>query len=224
MNILEMNSVTKTYRSGQDDLLILDSIDFTLEKGASMALTGESGCGKSTFLNLVGALDRADSGTVRSCGLDLGSAAEAESARYRSRNTGFVFQFHYLLKDFTALENIMLPGRIIKQNPAELKEKAESLLEAVNLQDRGSHYPGQLSGGERQRIALARALVNGPELILADEPTGSLDEKNSRIVEDMLFRLTDDENVSMILVTHDRSLAARSPQTWQLQGGGLHKL
>ena len=115
----------------------------------------------------------------------------------------------------------MLPGRIIKQSPGELKEKAESLLEAVNLKDRGSHYPGQLSGGERQRIALARALINSPELILADEPTGSLDEKNSRLVEDMLFRLTDDENVSMILVTHDRALAARSPQTWQLQGGGL---
>lgn len=224
MKILELNQISKTYRSGNDDLLILDQIDFSLEKGDSMALTGESGCGKSTFLNLVGALDRADSGILHSCGLNLSEAGEAEMAVYRNRNTGFVFQFHYLLKDFTALENIMLPGRIMNRNPGELKSRAEHLLEAVNLKDRGHHYPGQLSGGERQRIALARALINSPELILADEPTGSLDEKNSALVEDMLFSLTDDEDVTMILVTHDRSLASRSPLRYQLQGGSLHQI
>jgi lipoprotein-releasing system ATP-binding protein len=224
MKILELNEISKTYRSGDDDLLILDQIDFSLEKGDSMALTGESGCGKSTFLNLVGALDKADSGTLYSCGLNLSEAGEAEMALYRNRNTGFIFQFHYLLKDFTALENIMLPGRIMNSNSDELKSRAEQLLEGVNLKDRGHHYPGQLSGGERQRIALARALINSPELILADEPTGSLDEKNSALVEDMLFRLTDNEKVSMILVTHDRSLASRSPLQYQLQGGSLHQL
>lgn len=224
MKILELNEITKTYRSGDDDLLILDRINFSLEQGESMALTGESGCGKSTFLNLVGALDKADSGTIQSCGLNLSVAGESDMAVYRNKNTGFIFQFHYLLKDFTALENIMLPGRIMTRKNAELKTRAEHLLEKVNLQDRAHHYPGQLSGGERQRIALARALINSPELILADEPTGSLDEKNSALVEDMLFNLTDDEKVSMILVTHDRSLASRSPLLYQLQGGSLHKI
>lgn len=224
MKILELNDISKTYPSGDDDLLILDHIDFSLEKGESMALTGESGCGKSTFLNLVGALDKADSGSIYSCGVSLGDAGESEMAVYRNKSTGFVFQFHYLLKDFTALENIMLPGRIMSRKNSEIKERAEYLLERVNLQNRGHHFPGQLSGGERQRIALARALINAPELVLADEPTGSLDEKNSALVEDMLFDLTNDEDVSMILVTHDRSLASRSPLRYQLQGGSLHKL
>ncbi|MDC7234284.1 MAG: ABC transporter ATP-binding protein [Spirochaetales bacterium] len=224
MTILELNGISKSYTSGDDNLLILDSIDFTLAKGEFMSLTGESGCGKSTFLNLVGALDKADSGQIYSCGLNLSEAGESEMADYRNRSTGFIFQFHYLLKDFTALENIMLPGRISKQSRSRLEERAQYLLESVKLQDRGHHYPGQLSGGERQRIALARALINSPELILADEPTGSLDEKNSVLVEDMLFRLTEEEGVSTILVTHDRNLASRSPLKYQLKGGNLHLL
>ena len=185
---------------------------------------GESGSGKSTFLNLAGGLDRADSGEILSCGIPLHSAGEERMAKYRNRNTGFIFQFHYLLKDFTALENIMLPGRISGMNAGDLREKSEKLLKSVNMESRSHHYPGQLSGGERQRIALARALINSPELILADEPTGSLDEKNSRLVEDLLFKLTEEEEVSMILVTHDRGLASRTPLQFHLQGGKLFPL
>ncbi len=224
MNILEMKELKKTYVSGNDTLLILDSVDFQLPAGARMSLTGESGSGKSTFLNLAGGLDRADSGEIISCGISLQNENEESLAKYRNKNTGFIFQFHYLLKDFTALENIMLPGRIAGMNPAELREKSERLLASVNMESRSHHYPGQLSGGERQRIALARALINSPELILADEPTGSLDEKNSKLVEDLLFQLTEEENISMILVTHDRGLASRAALQYHLQGGKLSPL
>ncbi|QEN07461.1 ABC transporter ATP-binding protein [Oceanispirochaeta crateris] len=224
MNSVEIKNMTKTYPSGDDILLILDQVDFTLPLGSQMALTGESGSGKSTFLNIIGALDRADSGEILSCGSALHKANEAEMSQYRNKKTGFIFQFHYLLKDFTALENIMLPGRILGENPKELRVKAEELLESVNMSNRGHHFPGQLSGGEKQRIALARALINKPELILADEPTGSLDEKNSRLVEDMLFSLASDANVSLILVTHDRSLASRANIQYHLQSGKLNPL
>jgi len=224
MNILEMKKLQKTYVSGEDTLLILDSVDFQLSRGSRMALTGESGSGKSTFLNIAGGLDRADSGEIYSCGVALHSADEDVLSKYRNRNTGFIFQFHYLLKDFTALENIMLPGRIMGSNVLELRDKSENLLKSINMENRSHHYPGQLSGGERQRIALARALINSPELILADEPTGSLDERNSRLVEDMLFKLTEEKNVSLILVTHDHDLASRTPIQYHLQGGKLFLL
>jgi len=224
MNIIEMKDLTKTYVSGEDTLLILDSMNFELPKGSRMSLTGESGSGKSTFLNIAGGLDRADEGEIHSCGIPLHKSNEEALARYRNKNTGFIFQFHYLLKDFTALENIMLPGRIAGMNQSELRDKSEKLLSAVNMENRSHHYPGQLSGGERQRIALARALINSPELILADEPTGSLDEKNSRLVEDLLFKLTEQERVSMILVTHDRDLASRIPLQYHLHGGKLFSI
>ena len=188
-----------------------------------MSLTGESGSGKSTFLNIVGALDKADSGEIYSCGMDLGRAGEKEMARYRNRDTGFIFQFHYLLKDFTALENIMMPGRIQNRPFEQLNEEAAELLDAVGLADRAGHYPGQLSGGERQRIALARALINSPGLILADEPTGSLDEKNSRVVEELLFSICRDRDVTLILVTHDARLAALAEDRYRLHSGKLER-
>ncbi|MDA3955897.1 ABC transporter ATP-binding protein [Oceanispirochaeta sp.] len=222
--IVELKNLTKTYTSGDDILLILDDINFTFPRGALMSLTGESGSGKSTFLNIVGALDKADSGEIKSCGVSLHRADENTMAEYRNKNTGFIFQFHYLLKDFNALENIMLPGRIQGQNLSELRMKAQDLLKSVNMENRSHHYPGQLSGGERQRIALARALINSPQLILADEPTGSLDEKNSRLVEDMLFSLTSEKGVSLILATHDRQLASRTTLKYHLQGGQLNAL
>lgn len=221
--LVEIKSLTKTYESGDDTLLILDGIDFSIERKRFMSLTGESGSGKSTFLNIIGALDKGDSGEVYSCGLDLSRAGEREMARYRNRDTGFIFQFHYLLKDFTALENVMMPGRILNRPYGELKDEAAGLLESVGLGKRGEHYPGQLSGGERQRVALARAMINAPGLILADEPTGSLDEKNSRVIEELLFSICRDRDVSLILVTHDERLASRAEERYRLHSGKLEK-
>ena len=222
-NIIEIKNLTKTYLSGDDTLLILDNIDFSLKRRCFMSLSGESGSGKSTFLNIVGALDKGDSGEVFCCGLDLGRAGEREMARYRNRETGFIFQFHYLLKDFTALENVMMPGRILGRPYDELKEEAVSLLKSVGLDRREEHYPGQLSGGERQRVALARAMINSPDLILADEPTGSLDEKNSRVIEELLFSICREKNVSLVLVTHDERLADLAEERYRLHSGKLEK-
>ncbi len=219
--ILKMENLSKTYISGEDRLLVLDSIDFELSRGEFMSLTGESGSGKSTFLNIAGALDKADSGSLYSCGMDLFQSKARDVALYRNRHTGFIFQFHYLLKDFTALENVMMPGRILGSKPSFLKDRSRALLERVALGNRSHHYPGQLSGGERQRVALARAMINAPELILADEPTGSLDEKNSRLVEELLIELSAEQGVSLILVSHNRALAARASRPYILRGGKL---
>jgi len=224
MSIIEMTDVRKTYRSGDDTLLILDNLTMTIPEGESIVITGESGSGKSTFLNLIGGLDSPDSGRIISCRKDLTGTGETGLSRYRNLSTGFIFQFHYLLKDFTALENILMPGRIRGGRKGSLKKKAEELLEQVGLSDRAHHYPGQLSGGERQRIALARALMNNPPLILADEPTGSLDEKTSLIVEDLLFRLTEEHGATLLLVTHDSRLAARGTVRYHLHNGSLQHL
>ncbi len=221
MNILSMKNVTKTYQSGRDTLTILDKISFDVPSGESLVITGESGSGKSTLLNLIGGLDLPDSGEILSCDWDLTKTPEASLSRYRNEKTGFIFQFHYLLKDFTAIENIMMPGRILGLKKKDIRDRAVQLLDKVGLRERADHYPGQLSGGERQRIALARALMNRPPLILADEPTGSLDEKNSRVVEDLLFELTEQENTTLILVTHDPVLAERGERRFHLHTGRL---
>ncbi len=221
LNILSMKNVTKTYQSGRDTLLILDDVTFDVASGESLVITGESGSGKSTLLNLIGGLDLPDSGEILSCDWALTEKAEVELSRYRNEKTGFIFQFHYLLKDFTALENIMMPGRILGLKKKDVRDRAEELLDKVGLARRGLHYPGQLSGGERQRIALARALMNRPPLILADEPTGSLDEKNSRVVEDLLFSLAEEERTTLVLVTHDQALADRGRRRFHLHGGRL---
>ena len=221
MSILTMKDVTKTYKSGNDTLLILDGINLELTAGESLVITGESGSGKSTFLNLIGGLDAPDKGEISACDRVLTSSGESALSRYRNEKTGFIFQFHYLLKDFTALENIMMPGRIKGAGKQAIRDRAEELLEKVGLSSRKDHYPGQLSGGERQRVALARAMMNKPPLILADEPTGSLDEKNSRVVEDLLFKLTEEEGTTLVLVTHDPQLAARGTRRYHLHGGRL---
>ncbi len=223
MSILSLRNVTKTYQSGDDTLLILDSVDFSVPRGSSLVITGESGSGKSTLLNLIGGLDAPDEGEITACDQVITGMNETVLSRYRNEKTGFIFQFHYLLKDFTALENIMMPGRIQGRNKKALTERAGELIEKVGLTGRKDHFPGQLSGGERQRIALARALMNQPPLILADEPTGSLDEKNSRVVEDLLFQLTEEAGTTLILVTHDPDLAERGGLRYHLHGGSLNR-
>jgi lipoprotein-releasing system ATP-binding protein len=218
-SIVSVKNIVKNYVSGRETLFILKGIDFEIEEGMSAAVSGQSGSGKSTFLNILGGLDRCDEGSVRICGDEISSLSEKELSGYRSRKIGFIFQFHYLLKDFTALENIMLPAFIAGTGKKEAMERARSLLADVKLEDRGTHFPSQLSGGERQRIAVARSMVNDPALILADEPTGNLDPQNSEIVADLLFESALKRGKTLIVVTHDKKVAARASVKLVLENG-----
>jgi lipoprotein-releasing system ATP-binding protein len=185
--LVRVRNLIKTYTSGTETLRILQGIGFEIKRGSSVAVTGESGSGKSTLLNILGGLDRADSGSVMVGDAEIAGLSEAALSGYRSRRVGFIFQFHYLLKDFTALENVMLPAYIAGLKKKDALEKARLLLRDVRMEDRLHHYPSQLSGGERQRVAVARSLVNNPDLILADEPTGNLDAQNSALVAELLY-------------------------------------
>ena len=218
---LEITDVSKTYRSGSDDLRVLRDVNLRAGAGESVAIVGASGCGKSTLLNLIGGLDRADSGEIRSCGYPVHELDERQLTAYRTRGVGFVFQFHYLLKDFTALENVMLPMVMAGRSRRRAAADAREVLSRVRVAEREGHYPAQLSGGERQRVALARALVNDPDIILADEPTGNLDEDHKTMVADLLFSLTSDAGKTLILVTHALGLAARADRTYRLSEGRL---
>lgn len=214
--IVSIRNVTKTFPSAGNNLVILDQVDFSLAKGALISLTGESGSGKSTLLNLIAGLDHVTSGEIVSCGTIIHGQTEAGLSGYRRDSLGFIFQFHFLLGEFTALENVYLPALMAGVSKAQAAQRALSLLGDVGLVERKDHFPSQLSGGERQRVALARALINDPPLILADEPTGNLDEENSRMVEDLLFDLSRKKGKTLLLVTHDRTLAARADQQYHM--------
>jgi lipoprotein-releasing system ATP-binding protein len=222
--LIKLQKVSKIYQSGSNDLNVLKDIDLSIEAGELLIITGESGCGKSTLLNMIGGLDKPSSGTVHSCGFEVSSLSERELTDYRNGSLGFIFQFHFLLKDFNALENVMMPALVGGIKKPAAREKAAELLDRVGLLDRAEHFPSQLSGGERQRAALARALINDPPLILADEPTGNLDERNSRIVEEILFDLTGGLNKTLLLVTHDLTLADKGSRHIHLSGGGVREL
>jgi lipoprotein-releasing system ATP-binding protein len=222
--LIKLQKVSKIYQSGSNDLNVLKDIDLSIEAGELLIITGESGCGKSTLLNMIGGLDKPSSGTVHSCGFEVSSLSERELTDYRNGSLGFIFQFHFLLKDFNALENVMMPALVGGIKKPAAREKAAELLDRVGLLDRAEHFPSQLSGGERQRAALARALINDPPLILADEPTGNLDERNSRIVEEILFDLTGGLNKTLLLVTHDLTLAEKGSRHIHLSGGGVREL
>ena len=213
----------KHYPGPAGRLTILRGLDVEIEAGAAAAITGESGSGKSTLLNIVAGLDDFGPGTLHVGGVDLGALDEAELARYR-RTLGMVFQFHHLLRDFSALDNLLVPALIRGQSRGAARRRARDLLRAVGLGDRTNHLPAELSGGERQRVAVARALVGEPGLVLADEPTGNLDERNSRITADLLFDLVRRERTTLVLVTHDRSLAERAGVVYRLGEGVLHRV
>ncbi len=221
--VVELREIGKTYLNGPEELHILKGIELLIESGEIVIVTGDSGSGKSTLLNLIGGLDYPSFGTIEACGVRIERAEEEELTAYRNRSLGFIFQFHYLLRDFTALENVMLPAFMAGEKKRTACERAEELLEAVRLSERVSHFPSQLSGGERQRVAVARALINSPSLILADEPTGNLDEDNSQIVEDLLFSLTRSYKTSLLVVTHDRRMTGRGDSHYHLSSGILER-
>lgn len=219
--VVECRNLWRSFQSEAEDLQVLRGIDLSLYRGQSVSITGQSGCGKSTLLSIMGGLDVPTAGTISVAGVDISRADEEELAMFRSKTVGFVFQFHYLLKDFTALENAMLPAYMLLGDRKAAEEKALPLLDAVGLSHRLGHVPSRLSGGERQRVAIARALVNDPSILLADEPTGNLDEAGARAIEDLLFGMAEARGTTLVVVTHAPSLAARASRSLHLSEGRL---
>jgi lipoprotein-releasing system ATP-binding protein len=219
--LVSIRSLARSFVAGSETLAVLKDVNLVVRHGGTVCITGESGCGKSTLLGLIGGLDRPTAGSIVAGGRDITELAESDLSKYRNLEVGFIFQFHFLLKDFTALENVMIPAMLGNEPQRRLRERARQLLAEVGLGERMDAWPLSLSGGERQRVAVARALVNEPPLILADEPTGNLDERNARMVEEMLFDLVGRHGRTMILVSHDQSLAARADARFLLASGVL---
>jgi lipoprotein-releasing system ATP-binding protein len=219
---IRARGVRKTYQDGERLVQVLDGVDLEVQAGEFVAIVGPSGCGKSTLLHLLGALDIPDAGTVEIGGQGLADLGPRRLAAFRNRTIGFVFQFQELLGDFSALENVMLPGRIAGKNSAWVEKRARALLEEVGLQDRLGHFPNQLSGGERQRVALCRALFMEPPLLLADEPTGNLDPESGAQVFDLMLDLQARHGTTALVVTHNPELAKRCGRLLALEGGRLH--
>ena len=225
-NILQIKDLEKTYISDSEHLTILKDLNLAVEEGSKVVIVGESGSGKSTLLNIIGGIDKITSGSVlagTNLEYDLSKLDETEIAEYRSSFLGLIFQFHYLLKDFTALENVYMPAFIAGLPKKEAQEKAAALLQDVGVYDRRDHLPSQLSGGERQRVAVARSLINNPSLILADEPTGNLDPANAALIGDLLFSMVEKYNKTLLLVTHDLSLAQKGGNCFKIVKGKLEK-
>ena len=221
--LLEVRGLSKTYGSGSNRLEVLSGIDLDLQAGTTTALIGASGAGKSTLLHLLGALDRPTSGTVCFRGENIFNKNDRQLAAFRNRSIGFVFQFHHLLPEFTALENVMMPALIARTPRPKARETAAALLEDVGLGERMTHRPGELSGGEQQRVAIARALALEPELLLADEPTGNLDMKTSDGIHAMLTELQIKKGLTLVIVTHNERLAAAMGTTIHLLDGRVEK-
>nr|WP_197282130.1 ABC transporter ATP-binding protein [Dethiosulfatarculus sandiegensis] len=204
---IQMKRLCKTYEGPDSEVQVLSDLDLEVAKGQSVAIVGASGVGKSTLLHLAGALDRPSSGRVYVDGCDIFSLSEAELADFRNKQVGFVFQFHHLLPEFTALENTMMPALISRMDKNKARQKARELLEQVGLSHRENHRSGEMSGGEQQRVAVARALVMRPTLLLADEPTGNLDENTEGKVHELFVRLNREMNLTTLVATHNENLA-----------------
>ncbi|MDA8427942.1 MAG: ABC transporter ATP-binding protein [Geobacteraceae bacterium] len=220
-SLLEVRGLCKTYAIGKNKIEVLSGIDLKLEVATTTALVGASGAGKSTLLHVLGALDRPSAGTVSFEGKDIFAQNDRELANFRNKSIGFVFQFHHLLSEFSALENVMMPALIARVPKAEARNMAEELLTDVGLAHRLSHRPGELSGGEQQRVAIARALVLSPALLLADEPTGNLDMKTSEGVHAVLSDLQQKKGLTLVVVTHNEHLAAAMGRIVRLIDGKL---
>ncbi len=219
MSILKVDNLTKTYASAGHELTVLQAVSFELTAGDTFAIVGPSGSGKTTLLGLCAGLDRATSGSVWVKGIQLDSLSEDQRAAVRSEHVGFIFQNFQLLPTLTALENVLVPLELRGQRGAS--KTALALLDRVGLADRAAHYPAQLSGGEQQRVSLARAFANRPALLFADEPTGNLDPDTSERVVNLLFELNREAGTTLVLVTHDLELAARTQRTLRLRGGAV---
>lgn len=206
-----------------DELHVLKGVNLDIKQGEIVAIVGPSGAGKTTLLQIIGTLDKADKGTIIMDGQDVSKLNEKQQANFRNKEIGFVFQFHQLLPEFSALENVMIPALIANIDAKTAKERALKLLSELQLQDRVEHKPAELSGGEKQRVAVARALINNPKIILADEPSGSLDSQNKEELHKLLFDLRDKFNLTIVIVTHDKELAALSDRVIEMIDGNTTK-
>ena len=219
--ILTIEKLEKQYVTDSETLTVLKNLNLSVDEGSKLVVVGESGSGKSTLLNIIGGIDSATSGEIIAGKWNVTKLNEAQIAEYRSKFIGLIFQFHYLLKDFTALENVYMPALISGLPKKQALERAEQLLKDVGVIERKDHLPSQLSGGERQRVAVARALINDPTLILADEPTGNLDPANAEKIGDLLFSMADQYKKTLILVTHDLKLAEKGERQLRIVEGQL---
>jgi len=213
--MIEVKNIHKSF----GDLRVLKGVDLQINKGEIVSIVGPSGAGKTTLLQIIGTLDKADSGQIFINGIDTGTLNEKEIASFRNREIGFVFQFHQLLPEFSAVENVMMPALIDRKSPQEAEKKAKELLDYLQLTERYEHKPTELSGGEKQRVAVARALMNNPSVILADEPSGSLDSKNKEDLHKLLFDLREKFNLTIIIVTHDKELSTLSDRVLEMKDG-----
>jgi putative ABC transport system ATP-binding protein len=221
MSILSLQHVSKTYQSGSCKLTVLDQVTFSIQAGETIAIVGPSGSGKTTLLGLCAGLDSSSTGSVVLNGQALEILSEDQRAAVRNKDVGFIFQNFQLLPTLTALENVMVPLELKKRKDA--KEKALELLEKVGLKDRATHYPSQLSGGEQQRVSIARAFANAPKILFADEPTGNLDTETGTMIENLIFDLNKEQGTTLVLVTHDLDLAAKTRRIIHIKGGKIQE-
>ncbi|MBN1153762.1 ABC transporter ATP-binding protein [candidate division KSB1 bacterium] len=219
--LLSIRNLQKTYLMGKTKVEVLKGIDYDIEEGHIIAIIGPSGVGKSTLLHILGALDRPSTGTVQINGQDVFALNDNDLASFRNHHVGFVFQFHHLLPEFTSVENVMMPAMIMGADRRTAQSRAMELLKAVNVEHRYNHKPGELSGGEQQRVAVARALINSPKLLLADEPSGNLDRTSSQSLHQLFWELNNKLNQTIVIVTHNTELAGRADRVLELFDGKI---
>lgn len=219
--ILKAEFIVKSYPQGNSRLEILKSASIEIQQGEAVCIVGSSGAGKSTLMHILGTLDRPDRGEVYYKNQKLFAMSDEELAHFRNKKMGFVFQFHHLMTEFTAVENVMLPAQVAGLDKVKARARAMELLQQMKLADRAEHFPNQLSGGELQRVAIARALVNQPEILFADEPTGNLDSQNAQSIQDMFFDLKEKMGLTLVIVTHDPVFAQRFPRVLKMKDGSF---